>query len=47
MRQIAEDQYNSMSYFYDVLYAGTDLMDYENAFINQYQDLLNTLPKNN
>lgn len=41
-----EKQYNSMSHFYNVLYSGCDMRAYEDAFINEYNDLLNSLPVN-
>lgn len=41
-----EKQYNSMSYFYNVLYSGCDMKEYEDAFIEEYTDLLNNLPEN-
>ncbi|MDP4144928.1 MAG: class I SAM-dependent methyltransferase [Bacillota bacterium] len=41
-----ETQYNSMSYFYNVLYSGYDMRDYEDAFIDEYKDLLNNLQAN-
>lgn len=39
-----ENQYNSMSYFYDVLYSGCALREYEDAFIDEFRSLLNNLP---
>lgn len=41
-----DKQYNSMSYFYDVLYSGYNMKDWENDFINEYKDLLNNLEEN-
>lgn len=41
-----DKQYNSMSYFYDVLYSGYDMKEWENDFINEYKDLLNNLESN-
>jgi len=41
-----DKQYNSMSYFYDVLYSGYNMKDFENDFINEYKDLLNNLDEN-
>lgn len=41
-----DKQYNSMSYFYDVLYSGYNMKDWENDFINEYKDLLNDLEGN-
>lgn len=41
-----EKQYNSMSHFYNVLYSGCDMREYEDTFINEYNDLLNSLPVN-
>ncbi|QEK13006.1 class I SAM-dependent methyltransferase [Crassaminicella thermophila] len=45
-RNSVEEQYNSMSYFYNVLYSGCDMKDYEDDFINEYEDLLNSLQSN-
>jgi len=41
-----EKQYNSMSYFYNVLYSGCDMRDYENEFIDEYKDLFDNLQPN-
>ncbi len=41
-----ERQYDSMSYFYDVLYSGSDMRAWEDAFIDEYRHLLNSLPMN-
>jgi len=41
-----DKQYNSMSYFYDVLYSGCDIKDWENDFINEHKDLLKNLEDN-
>ncbi|MFT8316065.1 MAG: methyltransferase domain-containing protein [Clostridium sp.] len=41
-----EKQYNSMSYFYNVLYSGCDMREYEDTFIDEYKDLLSSLPVN-
>lgn len=45
-RNRVEEQYNSMSYFYNVLYSGCDMKVYEDEFINQYKELLNIVPRN-
>lgn len=41
-----EKQYNSMEHFYNVLYSGCNMKDWENDFINEYKDLLNNLQGN-
>jgi 2-polyprenyl-3-methyl-5-hydroxy-6-metoxy-1,4-benzoquinol methylase len=41
-----QEQYNSMSFFYSVLYSGFDLRDYENEFLDEYKDLLAALQPN-
>ncbi len=41
-----EKQYDSMSYFYDVLYSGCDMRAWEDAFIDEYRQLLDSLPTN-
>lgn len=41
-----EKQYNSMSYFYNVLYSVCDMMEFEKAFIEEYKDLFESLPQN-
>lgn len=41
-----EKQYNSMSNFYNVLYSGCNMIEYENAFIDEYEHLLNNLSTN-
>lgn len=41
-----EKQYNSMSYFYNVLYSGYDMREHEKTFIDEYEDVLNSLPVN-
>jgi ubiquinone/menaquinone biosynthesis C-methylase UbiE len=41
-----KEQYNSMSFFYDVLNASFDLDKFANDFINEHKDLLDSLPKN-
>lgn len=38
------EQYNSMSFFYNVFYSGLNLIDWEEAFINEYSALLKSLP---
>ncbi len=35
-----KEQYNSMAFFYDVLYANYDLSEFENEFINEHKELL-------
>jgi 2-polyprenyl-3-methyl-5-hydroxy-6-metoxy-1,4-benzoquinol methylase len=39
-------QYNSMSYFYNVLYSGCDMKTYEDDFMNEYSEIINSLPSN-
>lgn len=41
-----QEQYNSMSFFYNVLYSGFDLRDYENEFLDEYKELLADLQPN-
>ncbi|MDP4094058.1 MAG: class I SAM-dependent methyltransferase [Bacillota bacterium] len=41
-----EKQYDSMSFFYDVLYSGVDKRAWEEAFIDEFRDLLSSLPAN-
>ncbi|MHC1682214.1 MAG: class I SAM-dependent methyltransferase [Clostridiaceae bacterium] len=41
-----EEQYDSMSYFYNVLYSGVSMKVYEEEFMNQYKELLDSLPSN-
>lgn len=41
-----QKQYNSMSHFYNVLYSGCDMRQYEKAFIKEFKELLNSLPVN-
>ncbi|WP_160680605.1 class I SAM-dependent methyltransferase [Clostridium sp. C8-1-8] len=41
-----DTQYNSMSYFYDVLYSGYNMKDWEDDFINEFKDLLDILDEN-
>ena len=38
-------QYNSMSFFYDVLYASYNLKDFEDEFLNKNEKLLTSLSK--
>jgi len=40
-----KEQYNSMSFFYDVLYASYNLKDFEDEFLNKNKELLASLPK--
>ena len=41
-----DKQYNSMSHFYNVLHSGCDMREYEDTFIEEYKDLLSSLPVN-
>lgn len=41
-----QKQYNSMSHFYDVLYSGCDMREYEKEFIDEFKELLDSLPVN-
>jgi len=41
-----EKQYDSMEHFYNVLYSGYNMKDWENEFINEYEDLLKNLKVN-
>lgn len=42
-RKCVEEQYNSMSYFYNVLYSVCDMKAYEDEFVNEYKDLIHSL----
>ncbi|MFW6377705.1 MAG: class I SAM-dependent methyltransferase [bacterium] len=42
----AKEQYNSMSFFYDVLYANYDVSEFGNEFIKEHEKLLATLSEN-
>lgn len=46
MNNNVEKQYNSMSHFYNVLYSGYDMKEYEDIFMDEYEDLLNSTPMN-
>jgi glycine/sarcosine N-methyltransferase len=45
-RNNVEEQYNSMSHFYNVLYSGCDMKVYEESFIMEYKELLSGLQSN-
>lgn len=40
-----KEQYNLMSHYYNVLYAGINTKEYEDEFINQYKEIIDTLPQ--
>lgn len=42
----AKQQYDSMSFFYSVLYAGYDPIFFENEFIDEHKNILDGLPYN-
>lgn len=45
-QNLVKEQYNSMSFFYNVLYADMDLIALEDAFIKEHNDLLKSLDEN-
>ncbi len=43
--ELTREQYNSISYYYEIFYSGSDLTKLENDFINQHKEYLDQLPK--
>lgn len=46
MKIDVKEQYNLMSHYYNVLYAGANTKVYEDEFINLYKEILDELPLN-
>lgn len=44
--ELAQEQYNNISYYYEILYSGFDLIQFEKEFISQHKYYLDELPKN-
>jgi len=42
----AQDQYNKIADFYEIFYSDLDFIQFENDFIKQHQEFLDTLPEN-
>lgn len=44
--ELAQEQYNNISYYYEIFYSGIDSIQIENEFINQHNEYLERLPSN-
>jgi len=43
--ELAQDQYNHISNYYEIFYSGCDFIQFEKDFIKQHKDFLEKLPK--
>lgn len=44
--ELAQEQYNTISHYYEILYSGFDLIQFRNEFIQQFKNYLDELPEN-